>query len=75
MMDECDVNILVPPAEKQDTVIVVTGPIKNVEQALAALTKRNDEIESENEDRKLRNFELVIEVANKYHSKLIGMFH
>jgi len=72
MMDECDVNILVPPAEKQDSVIVVTGPIKNVEQALAALTKRNDEIESENEDRKLRNFELVIEVANKYHSKLIG---
>jgi len=72
LMDEFDVNINVPPPEKKEEIIIVTGPIKNVERALEALTKRNDEIEAENEDRKLRNFEMILNVANRHHSKLIG---
>ena len=73
MMDQFDVNIAVPPADKKEAVIVVTGPEKHVEAAMNALKKRNEEIEAENEDRKLRQFELVIDVPNKHHSKLIGM--
>lgn len=72
MMDEFDVNISVPPADKKDDIIIVTGPQKHVDSAMEALRKRNDVIEAENEDRKLRQFELVVDVANKYHSKLIG---
>jgi len=72
MMDEFDVNIAVPPADNKEDTIVVTGPAKHVENAINALKIRNDEIEAENEDRKLRQYELVIEVPNKYHPKLIG---
>jgi len=72
MMEEFDVNIAVPPPDNRDTVIVVTGPAENVTGALKALTERNDEIEKENEDRKLRQFELVIHVPSEYHPKLIG---
>lgn len=72
LMEEYDVNINVPPLDRREETIIVTGPIKHVERAIEALTKRNDEIEAENEERRLRNFELVLNVANKYHSKLIG---
>lgn len=72
LMDEYDVNINVPPPDRREDTIIVTGPIKHVERAIEALTKRNNEIEAENEDRRLRNFELVLNVPNKYHSKLIG---
>ena len=72
MMDECDVNIAVPSADLRDEHIVITGPPANVKNAIDALNKRNTEIESENEDRKLRQFEMVVNVPNVYHSKLIG---
>merc|ERR1719462_847549 len=72
MMEEFDVNIAVPPPENQDPVIVVTGSVAHVTDAIAALKSRNEEIEKENEDRKLRQFELVMNVAAEYHPKLIG---
>lgn len=72
MMDEFDVNIAVPPPERQEDIIVVTGPVKNVERAIEALHKRNEEIEAQSEDRKLRSFQMVMTVPNQYHSKIIG---
>jgi len=72
LMDEYDVNINVPPPERKEEIIVVTGPIHNVERAMEALNKRNDEIEAENEDRRLRQFEMILTVANRHHPKLIG---
>jgi len=72
MMDEYDVNIAVPPPENQESVITVTGPSAHTEKAVQALKARNAEIEKENEDRELRRFELVMNVAAEYHPKLIG---
>ena len=72
LMDEHDVNISVPPPERKEEIIVVTGPIKNVERAIEALAKRNNAIESENEERRLRRFEMILEVPSKHHPKLIG---
>lgn len=72
MMEEFDVNIAVPPPENQEATIVVTGAAANVTNAVEALKERNEDIEKENEDRKLRQFELVINVAAEYHPKLIG---
>lgn len=72
LMDENDVNINVPPPERKEEIIVVTGPIKNVERAIQALTERNNAIEAENEERRLRQFEMILEVPNKHHPKLIG---
>merc|ERR1719474_2172830 len=71
-MDDFGVNIAVPPPEDQNPIIVVTGPIAHVTEAIIALKARNEDIEKENEDRKLRQFELVINVAAEYHPKLIG---
>jgi transcription antitermination factor NusA-like protein len=72
MMEEFDVNIAVPPPENQEATIVVTGAAANVANAVEGLKERNEDIEKENEDRKLRQFELVINVAAEYHPKLIG---
>lgn len=72
MMDEFDVNISVPSSEKQSDTIIVTGTVKNVEAAIEALKNKNGEIEAENNERKLRQFELVIEVSMEHHTKLIG---
>jgi len=72
MMEDFDVNIAVPPPENQDPVIVVTGPRAHVVDAIEALKARNDDIEKENEERKLRQFELVMNVPVEYHPKLIG---
>jgi len=72
MMDDFDVNIAVPPPENKDPIIVVTGPAAHVAEAMKALKARNDEIEKENEDRRLRAFELVMNVPAEYHPKLIG---
>ena len=75
LMDEHDVNINVPPPERKEEIIIVTGPIANVEKAIAALNARNDEIEAENEDRRLRQFEMILTVPHRHHPKLIGKFH
>jgi predicted PilT family ATPase len=71
-MDDFDVNISVPSSDRQSDVIVVTGTKNNVEDAIEALAKKNAEIESENQDRELRRFELVIEVPAEHHTKIIG---
>lgn len=72
MMEEFDVNISVPPPQNQDSVVIVTGPSAHVADAIAALKVRNEEIEKENEDRKLKQFELVMNVDAEFHPKLIG---
>lgn len=75
LMDDFDVNINVPPPDRKEDIIVVTGPIKNVERAVVALNARNDAIENENEERRLRQFEMILEVPNKHHPKLIGLLN
>jgi len=72
LMNQFDVNIAVPSSDKQSETITVTGLLANVEQAIVALKKKNAEIEQENEDRRLRQFEMKIEVRADYHPKLIG---
>ena len=72
MMEDFDVNIAVPPPDNKDPIIVVTGPVAHVAEAIKALSARNDDIEKENEDRQLRQFELVMNVPGQYHPKLIG---
>jgi polyribonucleotide nucleotidyltransferase len=72
MMEEFDVNIAVPPPENKDAIIRVTGPVAHVTEAIKALGVRNGDIEKENEDRKARQYELVMSVDAKHHPKLIG---
>lgn len=72
LMNQFDVNIAVPSSDKQSETITVTGLVANVKQAIEALKKKNGEIEQENEDRKLRQFEMKIEVRADHHPKLIG---
>ncbi|XP_028393842.1 vigilin-like [Dendronephthya gigantea] len=72
MMNEFDVNILIPPARDESDDVTISGPRDNVAQAVNALNKRVDEIEAENEDKALRNFQLEVFVDPKYHPKIIG---
>lgn len=51
MMNEHDVNILIPPAQDESDDITITGPRENVAQAINGLNKRVDEIEADNEDK------------------------
>lgn len=51
MMNEFDVNILIPPARDESDDVTISGPRENVAQAINALNKRVDEIEAENEDK------------------------
>ena len=51
MMNEHDVNILIPPARDESDDVTISGPRENVAHAIDGLNKRVDEIEAENEDK------------------------
>ena len=72
MMSEFDVNIQVPPAQDQSDIIKISGPPSKVELAKEGLLKKVTQIEEEEEDRKLRSFQLQLEVDPEYHPKIIG---
>ncbi|XP_002734359.3 vigilin-like [Saccoglossus kowalevskii] len=72
MMDDHDVNIAIPPPAQQSSIIRVTGPVNNVENAKIALLNRVEELEKEKEDRVLRNFQLTVNVSPVHHPKIIG---
>ncbi|KAG1666666.1 Vigilin [Nymphon striatum] len=72
MMEKCDVNIDVPPANAQSDCIKIRGPPANVEKAVETLTEKVSQLEIEKQDRALRSFHLTVDVDPKYHPKIIG---
>lgn len=72
MMDEFDVNISVPAANKISDIISVTGAPANVKKAELALLDKIVELEKEKADRILRSFQLEVSVNPEYHPKIIG---
>ncbi|CAD6197714.1 unnamed protein product [Caenorhabditis auriculariae] len=71
LMQDYDVNVAIPK-DNQSTEIVVTGQADNVESALEALREKLAEYELQAEDRKLKAFQLTIDIPNEYHTKVIG---
>lgn len=51
MMDEYEVEIAVPQAATVSNHIVVSGPVKQVEQAKLALERKVQQLDAEKEDR------------------------
>lgn len=51
MMNEHDVNIVIPPAKDESDEVTISGPREKVKEAINALNRRVDEIEAENEDK------------------------
>jgi len=72
LMNEFAVNIAIPPSKDESEDVVVTGPQQRVTEALQGLRRKVEDIEADIEDKKLRSFQLTIEVPVKYHSKIIG---
>ncbi|ESO99461.1 hypothetical protein LOTGIDRAFT_231082 [Lottia gigantea] len=72
MMQDYDVNISIPPAEENSDTIKVTGPPANVEKAIECIGEKVVQLDSQKEDRALRNFSLELEVNPAYHPKIIG---
>ncbi|ETN70747.1 hypothetical protein NECAME_14565 [Necator americanus] len=71
LMQDCDVNISIPKNNESDE-ITVTGQSENVEDALKKIREKIAEFEALAEDRKLRSFQLVIDVPAEYHTRVIG---
>lgn len=72
LMEEYDVNIGIPPAEKNSDAITITGTADKLAGAKKGLEERVKEIEKDEEDRVLRNFTLMLDVPDQYHSHIIG---
>lgn len=51
MMDECDVNIAIPPSRDESDQVTIIGTRPKVNRAIEALQQKVAEIEAENEDR------------------------
>ena len=51
MMDECDVNITIPPSRDESDQVTILGTRTKVNRAIQALQQKVAEIEAENEDR------------------------
>lgn len=72
LMQDHDVNISIPPAEQASNGVKVRGPPGNVARAKAAIMDRLKQLEDEKEDRELKSFQVIAEVDEKYHPKIIG---
>uniref|UniRef100_A0A7I5E6T0 Vigilin n=1 Tax=Haemonchus contortus TaxID=6289 RepID=A0A7I5E6T0_HAECO len=71
LMQDYDVNISIPKNNESEE-ITVTGPSDNVEEALEKIREKVAEFEAQAEDRRLRSFQLVIDVPAEYHQRVIG---
>lgn len=72
LMQDNYVNIAVPKDDLKADEITVTGTKDALENAIRAIDEKRVEYEALAEDRRLRSFELVIDVPNVYHQKVIG---
>lgn len=66
MMEKCDVNIDVPPANAQSDCIKIRGPPANVDKALITLKERVNQLELEKQDRVCNNFLKVMFLYLKF---------
>lgn len=64
-MDEFEVNIQVSALELESDIISITGLTENVEQAKARLQEQVKALQTEIDDRSLRNFRLKFTVDPK----------
>lgn len=71
-MDEFEVNIQVSALELESDIISITGLTENVEQAKARLQEQVKALQTEIDDRSLRNFRLKFTVDPKQYPKIIG---
>eukprot|EP00794_Sanderia_malayensis_P015058 gene15058-16611_t len=72
LMNEHSVNIAIPPTKDKSEEVVITGPQTNVDSCIVALKEKIHEIEAEMEDKRLRSYQMNIDVPIKYHTKIIG---
>ncbi|ELV09465.1 Vigilin [Tupaia chinensis] len=72
IIEEFDVNIQVSVPGLESDIIAITGTAPNVEKAKTRLQERVKALQTEIQDRALRNFKLKFTVDPKYHPKIIG---
>ncbi|RXG56235.1 Vigilin [Armadillidium vulgare] len=62
----------VPPADEQKDSIIITGPRSNVDSAKSTILAKVDEYLKEEEDKKLKSFQLQLRIDPEYHPRIIG---
>lgn len=71
-MQQHNVRVNIPPADKQSEEVVIIGPPKNVEAATADLLAKVNELGKTAEDKRLRGFKVALDIPAEYHQRLIG---
>ncbi|XP_067881474.1 vigilin-like [Heterodontus francisci] len=71
-MEDYEVNVTVPPPDQQLDTIRITGSAASVEAARCHLLERVKEMQNEQEDRALRNFQISLSIDPRHHPKIIG---
>lgn len=71
IMQDFDVYVWIPKNSESEE-ITVTGQAENVEEALSKIHEMVSTFEAQAEDRKLRSFQLVVDVPAEYHQRVIG---
>lgn len=72
MKEKFDVDISVPPSDKQEDSIKVKGTRSNVEMAIEAINEKVQKLKDEQLERDAKNFKLEIQVDPAHHPKIIG---
>lgn len=67
-----DVHINVPQSSEHLDTITVTGSKANIKLAKEAIQDKMADIDADNEDRKLKSYEVKLEVPAEYFPKIIG---
>jgi len=72
LMDKCNVHVNIPKMDLKSDIITISGTADRLAMCKIELEARVKVIEDEEADRKLKSFELTIEVPPQFHSKIIG---
>merc|ERR1712183_1123548 len=72
LMDKCNVHVNIPKMDLKSDIITISGTADRLAMCKIELDARVKVIEDEEADRKLKSFQLTLEVPPQFHSKIIG---
>src|SRR5690606_22695727 len=72
LRDQYRVDVDIPPASTQSSLITITGIKREAESAKNAILEKVKSLEEQKLDREARNFTRELVVPHQYHTKLIG---
>jgi len=72
MMNQYDVQLVIPAADMHSDIIQINGVPTNVENAREGLLARVKDLEAEKADRELKSYKCTVDVNPIHHPRIIG---